>query len=601
MNSKSIWYAQLFSGTIAPPVACRTTIRYNNNTILIEGYAKEQSPSFSDLSHSSIDWTTSNTSLIGSIDPIIHGLQLGTVKVVSDGSFRKEWELGTAAWTIINNNDTTNRLHGKCISPGPQDQQNPYRSELVGIRGAISTVNSICQKYNITEGSITCGCDGKSALEALVSTQVLSLHEEGKKHLDIKQFDVIHSIQSLLKASPLTWKFGHVYGHQDKFVEEENLDIWAQINILSDSIAKGFLFDTKNSNSPIPSSFPNEPSSIVIQTSSGPYKICSNLKKTLTKIVSKERLLQYWRTSPRRDKRSITTITEPLIDWITLKKATKMLQPSRRRWLSKSITGICGVGICLQRWKWQYHSKCPRCGSDGEDFFHVLTCDHPEAQSIWIEHLTNIKKWMLSHNAGPELPRAICGYLHSWRFGSPPPNITSFSDIEIHQSILEQHEIGWKSMFDGLLSRHWSIYQTNHLRSINKRQTGTQWIAILQKKIWELSRALWEHRNKVRHPNDKDNIHLFEKDAVDLEIRHEYRLGLKHLPHHSYKYLFEETLGSLLKRTYSDKHNWLASVWNGRDIYANPPCDARKRNVQITGFYDQWKRRRKKRRLAMQQ
>ena len=139
-----------------------------------------------------------------------------------------------------------------------------------------------------------------------------------------------------------------------------------------------------------------------------------------------------------------------------------------------------------------------------------------------------------------------------------------------------------------------------HLRSINKRQTGTHWMAILQKQIWELSRALWDHRNKIRHPNDKDNIHSFEKNAIDFEIRQEYRTGLQYLPP-SYNYLFSESLGSLLKRKYSDKHNWLASVWNGRDLFAKLPCDVRKRNIQVTGFYDQWKRRRKRRRLAMQQ
>lgn len=40
-----------------------------------------------------------------------------------------------------------------------------------------------------------------------------------------------------------------------------------------------------------------------------------------------------------------------------------------------------------------------------------------------------------------------------------------------------------------------------------------------QIKLWELSQELWEHRNSIRHPNNKDDIHHFKKEAVDFELK----------------------------------------------------------------------------------
>lgn len=48
--------------------------------------------------------------------------------------------------------------------------------------------------------------------------------------------------------------------------------------------------------------------------------------------------------------------------WKRKRKFTaRALDNNGHRWLSKWMTGICGVGVMLVSYKHQDHSKCPRC------------------------------------------------------------------------------------------------------------------------------------------------------------------------------------------------------------------------------------------------
>lgn len=99
-------------------------------------------------------------------------------------------------------------------------------------------------------------CDGKSALDSSITALALFSSDPGKYHSEIKQFEVIHSIIDLLNESPIQWTLGHVYGHQDDFVVEEDLNIWSHLNINSDTHTKAFLQDIHEQQLPIAQSFP---------------------------------------------------------------------------------------------------------------------------------------------------------------------------------------------------------------------------------------------------------------------------------------------------------------------------------------------------------
>ena len=81
----------------------------------------------------------------------------------SNGSFKDRW--GTAAIIIEENNQGKHRIEVSCTTTGLTRYQDAYRSELSGIIHLVKIAESLTDKFNITEGSITLGCDGIDAIQ----------------------------------------------------------------------------------------------------------------------------------------------------------------------------------------------------------------------------------------------------------------------------------------------------------------------------------------------------------------------------------------------------------------------------------------------------
>ena len=150
----------------------------------------------------------------------------GTAYAVSDGSFKQQ--RGTSAFLLEGIDGETNRIVGFNEIPGAQEDQPPYRSELGGISGILATVDCICRVHSITTGSINCRLDGIQAMFHASRTDPLD-HQRAS-------FDLLTDIRNKLKASPLTWTFDWVEGHQDD--RHGSVDSWGQLNKICDSLAK---------------------------------------------------------------------------------------------------------------------------------------------------------------------------------------------------------------------------------------------------------------------------------------------------------------------------------------------------------------------------
>ena len=113
---------------------------------------------------------------------------------VSDGSFKDAF--GTAAWTL---RGATNEcfITGVNVAPGTDEDQNAFRSELVGLYGIITATMVVCFLHDITDGCITVACDGESALDYIFDWEKKWL-KSVTPHLDI-----IAASRKLIKESPL--------------------------------------------------------------------------------------------------------------------------------------------------------------------------------------------------------------------------------------------------------------------------------------------------------------------------------------------------------------------------------------------------------------
>ncbi len=91
-------------------------------------------------------------------------------------------------------------------------------------------LQTLCQYYNITQGSIEIGCDGKAALVKVFGNNPINL--------DDPNFDLLSAIQKLKHSSQIHWTFRHIKGHQDDSIPLSSLDRWAKLNIEMDARAK---------------------------------------------------------------------------------------------------------------------------------------------------------------------------------------------------------------------------------------------------------------------------------------------------------------------------------------------------------------------------
>ena len=211
-------------------------------------------------------------------------------------------------------------------------------------------------------------------------------------------FDIVSCLHQLLRQSPLTWSFRHVYGHQDNIMNISDMDIWGQLNMVADAYAKNALWQHIASNGTVihMDQLHNAIPSITINYNKHKITIASNLKKRLKNYIAKERILQYWHDHDK-------PVRHESFDMEVFTHAARNVPLHQQRWLSKWSCGICGVGKWLERWKDQNHSKCPRCLTDNETVEHVIHCQHEDATLNWNTGIEEIQEWMRTHNAIPGL------------------------------------------------------------------------------------------------------------------------------------------------------------------------------------------------------
>ena len=226
IHSPFVYLSDAFS---KPPQALRCTVHKDNaGRIRLSGSGRE-GPKLDQTCHTQQTILQHNT-IRGDVRNIIQSIQEGTAKLVSDGSYLKEQGIGSAGW-VIEGNIEGNQIRGQHETPGSRESQCSHRSEMWGMLGIIMSVNSICSSHDITNGSATAKCDGEGTINILQWMHAIT--NNSRKH-----YDIILAIQKAIEISPITWNFVHLKGHQDKYISYSQLDRWAQLNVLVDTLAK---------------------------------------------------------------------------------------------------------------------------------------------------------------------------------------------------------------------------------------------------------------------------------------------------------------------------------------------------------------------------
>ena len=486
------------------------------------------------------------------IDEIVQDIAKGTAVGVSDGSFKDE--AGTAAW-IIENERGTQRIMGKTIVPGYASDQSAYRSEIAGIYSMVLIVEMIKEVWKLKYGGILICCDGKDALNQAVNVDEINISCKQQ------QFDLLSGVQGYIRQSPIIYLPYHVKGHQDKNVKLEDLGRIPLLNIECDLYAKGY-WDQRYGHIPH-----DQRRCYQYSIPKGMWKISFMGTRVTNLLVNCMRenieggeAAEYWvRNRKRFDKSSFFEV-----DWNSMKEAMSSAKLSRRHWVTKFESGICGTGRMMKIWKQRVIDNCPRCGVPNETTTHILQCPCASANLVWDKSLKSLKDWLIDNKSCPDLRRLLLHILNRWSMQLEVTNLNSYEFETCENVFKSQSMIGWRQLMGGCLSLEWAKAQQKYYEWIGVRKTDKRWVVAMIKKLWQISWTLWIDRNDLLHktPMAAD---LSGAASLDKAIRDECHLGNNGLPA-PVKATFPKDIDRLVKAPLAQRKSWLVLVRAAREL-----------------------------------
>eukprot|EP00957_Ditylum_brightwellii_P183133 13948394-Ditylum_brightwellii.AAC.1 len=102
-------------------------------------------------------WATKSMRASDNRQFVASAIREGTAIAISDGLYKDGISMTAASIQGPSYNHRT--ILGTCVSLGPHEEQDANIGELGGLYFIVATVEQVCIVHNITEGSITVGCD----------------------------------------------------------------------------------------------------------------------------------------------------------------------------------------------------------------------------------------------------------------------------------------------------------------------------------------------------------------------------------------------------------------------------------------------------------
>lgn len=86
-------------------------------------------------------------------------------------------------------------------------------------------------------------------------------------------------------------------------------------------------------------------------------KLADDMEEPIYDVVHSIEAIEYWK---RKD--DLTEDVLKKVDWESIGLAMKEEKWSRRIFVSKHVSSMCGVGKFAKRWKIRQDDSCPHCG-----------------------------------------------------------------------------------------------------------------------------------------------------------------------------------------------------------------------------------------------
>ena len=447
--------------------------------------------------------------------------------LLSDGSVKTTSSM--AAWIVTTPNAYGNNVYikgyGKIF-----ETADSHRAECFGILGAVHTFLQFKQQWHIQHQlPIKLVCDNKAAINYAGNKERYPYI-----HSKFPDFDVLQAIRYTLNDANIQYQ--HVKGHGEK--SERPWDIYTTINIQVDELADDAEELWQEDLTTL-----NEYSSLTgeeWQLYCNGEKVYKDIDETIRHFITESSISEVWHKYKRVSKEWFHEV-----NWKAIGSVMKQSSNSTRQWVIKRCAHECGSNAIRHRRKEIETNECPFC-KEIETIEHVYKCKHTAVSEAWNRSLIDLEEYLNSIQTDPNITRQLLLGLQMWR-----------NDEVILQEpmIIDQNNIGWNGIMEGVLGKHWSEEQDWYKQQKSEVTSGRKWAQLVIRRLWKIAWDIWQHRNEMEHRHDqqKELFRLRELAKVEIEV------GSK--GYGSMQFLFTpEMVDKVLHGNKDYVANWIRSV-----------------------------------------
>lgn len=501
---------------------------FQAGTFVIHGYASINSPILT-TANSVHDQSIMHRGTHHTASPmmIAQAIWDGQAILATDGSVRHD--SATYAWIISTTNDTISQdvASGGLLPPSaPLTHHASKRPEAAALYAALTWINELLTQHPDhtsnagTTPALPIPVDNQSVIDDIIRP-VTNLSPTFM--MLTPDFDIIQAIRRMIKKLPIPVDIFHVQAHQDRDKPYDELDPFAQINILADKYANQLHQCSPSSIGLFPSWVPGTTVALFHGSSQVTSHIPKYLRQAAHEPPMRAYLIERSHTATGRDSKWTDTIYDN-IAWQQLGEALRRQSIGQRIQLSKFMHDLLPTAKRLQTFDNKHDGRCFACQQLWEDTNHVLNCPSDDREQARTQAFTILRQHFQKQHTPNVLTDLICDSMNNWiqRRRIVPPQENN-PDEPIMQAITiafhSQKRIGWDQFFRGRLSTDWNkaidIYYRD--RRPGNAYTPEQWMRTTINAIWTFSMTLWRQRCTSYHGSN--GIITLERQRKDTALQ----------------------------------------------------------------------------------
>lgn len=428
---------------------------------------------------------------------IQRGAALGTLILSHDGSYMQQVDptVCSAAFKLV-------CTHSRCCAVGSIVEQSEnadnYRAEALGSLAGLLVIHAGTGK-NLPYKLVKAYCDNKGIVS----------HGSNDYPLPEKQAqsDVLSLIKQYIRTLPVKVVYEHVFGHLDDVLRWDQLTYIQQLNVEMDSLAKRSLLSALVNRRFISNDFPFE--DLVLKC--GGNKVISSPTKALYRWWGSNTARVLFHEQGKIDKSLFNLIYWKGMDKVMTSKFPQMF----RVWLTKHVSGCCGVNSHLNYIDNNVKNICPSCGTTGtvqvseqdgkqhnvggETTHHISVCTHPHRTKLFHSSVTELVNWMESHDTDPFLAELIEHYLRD-RGESTMFEVAGYHIPTRYNILIKYHDkLGWDNFIEGRILSLYAEHQREYLQHRETYMIAESWMTGLMEHLIKIPHRQWLYRNATVH------------------------------------------------------------------------------------------------------